>query len=95
MMKSKRSSRAVIFPFLLAVLLLSLSVAVQAQEVRPQISADDGVRLAEAFRKERRVAFYAIGAGEAMLLDAANPRCQQRYFTEKFSLEKFFNPAGS
>ncbi|HYY58052.1 MAG TPA: hypothetical protein VE842_12025 [Pyrinomonadaceae bacterium] len=39
---------------------------------------------------ERRVAFYAVGAAEAMLLDRASPAWQQRYFAEKFSLEKFF-----
>ncbi len=39
----------------------------------------------------RRVSFYAFGAAEAMLLDRANPTWKQRYFKEKFSLEKFFN----
>jgi hypothetical protein len=38
----------------------------------------------------QRTAFYNIGAGEAMLLDRAAPGWQQRYLTEKFSLEKYF-----
>ncbi|HEV2915794.1 MAG TPA: hypothetical protein VGX92_21105 [Pyrinomonadaceae bacterium] len=48
-----------------------------------------------SLEKERRVAFYAFGAAEAMLLDRANPGWRQRYFKEKFSLEKFFRRKGS
>ncbi|PYS70151.1 MAG: hypothetical protein DMF69_14515 [Acidobacteria bacterium] len=38
----------------------------------------------------KRVAFYPIGAGEALLLDRVKPKWQQRYFVEKFDLEKYF-----
>ena len=38
----------------------------------------------------KRIAFYPIGAGEALLLDRVNPKWQQRYFVEKFDLEKCF-----
>lgn len=41
----------------------------------------------------KRVAFYPLGAGEALLLDRANPRWQSRYFTEKFYIEHYFKPA--
>jgi hypothetical protein len=47
---------------------------------------------AVALDKQQRVAFYAVGAAEALLLDRANPGWQQRYLTEKFTLEKFFRP---
>jgi hypothetical protein len=38
------------------------------------------------------VAFYAVGAAEALLLDRANPGWQQRYLAEKFFLDKYFRP---
>jgi hypothetical protein len=38
----------------------------------------------------KRVAFYPIGAGEALLLDRVDPKWQQKYFQEKFDLEKYF-----
>lgn len=38
----------------------------------------------------KRVAFYPLGAGEALLLDRANPRWRDRYFAEKFYLDKYF-----
>lgn len=37
-----------------------------------------------------RVAFYPSGAGEALLLDRANPKWKERYFTDKFYLDKYF-----
>ena len=40
----------------------------------------------------RRDTFYALGAGEGLLLDRARIRWQQRYFLEKFYLDKFFVP---
>ena len=40
--------------------------------------------------KARRVAFYPLGAGEGLLLDAVKPGWQQRYFREKFDMEKYF-----
>jgi hypothetical protein len=39
----------------------------------------------------RRVFFYALGAGEALLLDRANFRWRQRYFVDKFYLDKYFD----
>jgi hypothetical protein len=39
---------------------------------------------------DERVMFYAIGAGEGLLLDRANPRWRQRYFQEKFYLNHYF-----
>lgn len=41
----------------------------------------------------KRVMFYALGAGEGLLLDRANPRWRQRYFAEKFYLDKYFPSA--
>lgn len=41
----------------------------------------------------QRVAFYPIGAGEALLLDRANPKWKERYFTDKFYPERYFNAA--
>lgn len=37
-----------------------------------------------------RVAFYPLGAGEAMLLDKTNSKWKKRYFTDKFYLDKYF-----
>lgn len=41
----------------------------------------------------QRVAFYPLGAGEALLLDRANPKWKERYFTDKFYADKYFNVA--
>jgi len=38
----------------------------------------------------RRVAFYPVGAGEALLLDEVNPEWRAGYFSEWFALEKLF-----
>jgi hypothetical protein len=40
--------------------------------------------------KDRRVAFYTVGAAEALLLDEANPDWQRRYLAEKFYPDKYF-----
>jgi hypothetical protein len=40
--------------------------------------------------RRQRTAFYPFGAAEAMLLDRANPKWPERYFTEKFFPDKFF-----
>jgi len=40
--------------------------------------------------RQRRVAFYYLGAGEALLLDRVNPVWQKQYFKNKFFLEKYF-----
>ena len=39
----------------------------------------------------KRVIFYALGAGEGMLLDRFSPRWRQRYFVDKFYLDKYFD----
>ncbi len=44
------------------------------------------LRLADS----KRVAFYPLGAGEGLLLDRANPKWQDRYFLDKFYVEKYF-----
>jgi hypothetical protein len=36
------------------------------------------------------VIFYALGAGEGLLLDRVNPRWRRRYLVEKFYLDKYF-----
>lgn len=41
----------------------------------------------------KRVAFYPLGAGEALLLDGLNPSWKRRYFTEKFYVDKYFDRA--
>ena len=38
-----------------------------------------------------RTAFYAFGAGEALLLDKVNPGWKEDYFVKKFHLEKNFS----
>jgi hypothetical protein len=38
----------------------------------------------------QRVAFYSVGAAEAMLADLAHTDWQERYFAEKFSTETYF-----
>jgi hypothetical protein len=40
----------------------------------------------------KRVIFYALGAGEGLLLDRTNPRWRQRYLVEKFYLDRYFTP---
>ena len=39
----------------------------------------------------KRVSFYPLGAGEAILLDSLKPGWQKRYWTEKFNLEVFLD----
>ena len=39
----------------------------------------------------KRVMFYALGAGEGLLLDRTNPRWRQRYFVDKFYLDRYFD----
>jgi hypothetical protein len=41
--------------------------------------------------ESKRVIFYALGAGEGMLLDRVNPRWRQRYLVDKFYLDKYFD----
>ena len=39
----------------------------------------------------KRVIFYALGAGEALLLDRSNSRWRQRYLVDKFYLDRYFD----
>lgn len=38
----------------------------------------------------KRVAFYPLGAGEALLLDRVRPRWKRSYLTDKFYIERYF-----
>lgn len=58
-----------------------------ADQMRTRIMSE---LAAVALGKQQRVAFYALGAAEALLLDRANPGWQSRYLPEKFFLEKYF-----
>jgi hypothetical protein len=40
--------------------------------------------------KDQRIAFYTVGAAEALLLDEASPDWQRRYVGEKFYPDKYF-----
>lgn len=40
-------------------------------------------------RERKRVAFYALGAAEGLLLDEANPEWRKQYFTDYFYLERY------
>lgn len=60
-------------------------------EVAEQIKAGILSELATGKLEEyKRVIFYALGAGEGLLLDRINPRWRQRYFVEKFYVDKYF-----
>jgi hypothetical protein len=41
--------------------------------------------------ESKRVIFYALGAGEGLLLDRVNPRWRQWYLVDKFYLDKYFD----
>jgi hypothetical protein len=43
--------------------------------------------------KAKRTAFYALGAAEGLVLDAARPDWRKRYFEDKFTLDPHFLPA--
>jgi hypothetical protein len=38
----------------------------------------------------KRTSFYSVGAGEALILDRLSPQWKNRYFSEKFYVEKYF-----
>ncbi len=40
---------------------------------------------------DKRICFYAIGFYEGLLLDKINPKWQNKYLTEKFYIENYFN----
>lgn len=43
--------------------------------------------------RAKRTAFYAVGAAEGLLLDRVNPDWRKQYFTHKFTLDEYFQPA--
>jgi hypothetical protein len=45
----------------------------------------------DRLEERKRGVFYALGAGEGLLLDRANPHWQRRYFAEKFYLNRYFD----
>jgi hypothetical protein len=61
-----------------------------AEETRENILAE--LRNAQ-LGTSQRVLFYALGAGEGLILDRLNPTWRRRYLAEKFYLDKYF-PAG-
>lgn len=63
------------------------SFAAVAKQIKDGIM---GELVTRQLAEEKRVMFYALGAGEGLLLDRANPRWQQRYFAEKFYVDKYF-----
>lgn len=58
-----------------------------AEEIRRDIVRElSTLRLADY----KRVAFYPLGAGEAILLDRLDPRWRGRYFSERFYVDRYF-----
>jgi len=51
--------------------------------------------LGASLKSSKRSAFYYVGAAEGILLDEVSPGWRQRYFTEKFFVERYFDGAGS
>jgi hypothetical protein len=65
--------------------------------------AEEARRLRETLRGElpnvrleeyRRIAFYYVGAAEAFVLDAVEPRWRRRYFARPFSLDAHLDATG-
>jgi len=46
-----------------------------------------------ALSQDRRLAFYGVGAGEALLLDVVAPGWQMRYLSTELDLSRFFETA--
>ena len=60
---------------------------------RAAASLEEGVlaRLLDAkLADDERTAFYAVGAGEGLLLDELSPGWQTRYFREPFQTDSYF-----
>jgi len=56
-----------------------------------EIYGDSISKLSELSLKERqRIAFYSLGAAEAILLSRANPKWEGQYFKKKFFLEEYY-----
>jgi hypothetical protein len=66
------------------------SFAHEAEEIKNSVLK----QLADAdLATSKRELFYAVGAGEGLLLDRLNPNWRRRYFSEKFYLDEYFTPA--
>jgi hypothetical protein len=64
-----------------------------AKEVAAQLRADIDSGLANPRLGERqRVAFYAIGAAVALLLDEVSPNWKRDYIARPFAIESYFAP---
>jgi hypothetical protein len=61
-----------------------------AAEIRKGIITELATRKLD---ESKRVTFYPLGAGEALLLDRAKPSWRKRYFVDKFYLDKYFEEA--
>ena len=60
-------------------------------EVANQIKGGIMIELATGqLAEEKRVVFYALGAGEGLLLDRVDPSWRRKYFVQKFYLDKYF-----
>jgi hypothetical protein len=71
---------------------LSLAFAQSFQEVADSLHAALLKGLADLrLSKSRRIAFYTLGAGEALLLDRVRPDWKRYYFQDKFFLDKYFS----
>ncbi|HEX9614885.1 MAG TPA: hypothetical protein VGA55_05240, partial [Bacteroidota bacterium] len=63
------------------------SFADEDRAIRSEVLSD---LLSPDLHEERRTAFYAFGAAEALLLDRTSPGWRLAYFPQRFSLESFF-----
>jgi hypothetical protein len=63
-----------------------------AEEARAILKGIEKELAALQLDKAKRTAFYALGAAEGLVLDRANPKWRERYFEEKFSLDRHFLP---
>lgn len=50
--------------------------------------------LKASLKSSKRAAFYHVGAAEGILLDRVNPGWRQRYFTEPFRVDRYFDVGG-
>jgi hypothetical protein len=48
-----------------------------------------------SLKSAKRTAFYHVGAGEGILLDQVNPGWRERYFTEPFRVDRYFDVGGN
>ena len=64
-----------------------------ASEVADKMLSDVLASLESArLGEQKRVAFYAVGAAIALLLDETSPAWKTKYFEQPFLLEAYFSP---